>query len=107
MSMNESTKEKLNHAFETGNDAMIHHWSEVGGKETMLEIRANCMPQVDALTAAGWLWEIPLYEHSEPWPWAWRRPSRRVGSKGMRFASTQQAYNHLVRNSPENSITGE
>lgn len=53
-------------------------------------------PQVEALLAAKWLPD-PVHEDLEPWQWAWRRPPRRPGSKGMRFASTQQAYNALMK----------
>lgn len=66
-------------------------------ERTKLQIRANCMPQVDALIDAGWRFELPNSPDSEPWQWYWRRPPRRAGSKGMFFWSTQQAYNALQR----------
>lgn len=70
------------------------------GRCQMLQCRENGMPQVEALFAAGWLFE-PVHENSEPWQWAWRRPKRRKGSKGMRFASTNQAYQALRKEKPE------
>jgi hypothetical protein len=66
------------------------------GRCQMLQCRENSMPQVEALFAAGWLFE-PVSENSEPWQWAWRRPARLKGSKGMRFASTSQAYSVLMK----------
>jgi hypothetical protein len=53
-------------------------------------------PEVRALLAAGWIAE-PVRADSDPWQWAWRRPPRRPGSKGMRFASTGQAFNALKK----------
>lgn len=58
------------------------------------------MQQCDALIDAGWRFEIPHSDYLETWQWAWRRPPRRKG-QGMRFASTQQAYNHLRKLKPE------
>jgi hypothetical protein len=60
------------------------------------EWNKQCQPQVEALMAAGWVFEM-VYEDSDPWQWAWRRPPRRKNSNGMRFASTQQAFNALMR----------
>ena len=57
----------------------------------------KCMPQVRALMQAGWQFEVVHECAADPWQWAWRRPPRRAGSKGMRFASTEQAYNALMR----------
>jgi hypothetical protein len=59
------------------------------------------MQQCDALIDAGWRFEIPRATYLETWQWAWRRPPRRKASKGMRFASTQQAYNHLRKLKPK------
>lgn len=69
--------------------------------QTMLQIRADCIPQVDALIMAGWHWELPeiVNDHqgeTEPWQWYWRAPPKRKGSKGRRYLSTQQAYNALI-----------
>jgi hypothetical protein len=51
-------------------------------------------PQVYALLAAGWTFEVPSETATEPWQLYWRRP----GPRGGRFfASTQQAYNALQR----------
>lgn len=61
------------------------------------ESRMNALPQVDALMAAGWKWELPAVQDSEPWQWYWRRPPRRKGSKGRLFLSTNQAYQALMR----------
>ena len=80
-------------------------------KKTMLQVRRNCLPQVDALLAAGWRYELPEIVNrkddeppstldSEPWQWYWRRPARRKNSPGMKFWSTQMAYNALMRESP-------
>ena len=77
--------------------------------EIWLEIRRNCMPQVDALIAAGWRYELPeivnrkditVQENrmdTEPWQWYWRSPPKRQGSKGRKYLSTQQAFNALNR----------
>ncbi len=67
-------------------------------RECELESDRRNMAQVDALIDAGWKFEIPsMPDIMEVWQWAWRRPARRPGSKGMRFASTNQAYQHLRR----------
>lgn len=82
-------------------------------KQTMLEIRRNCMVEVDALLAAGWKYELPEIVNrkegdppssldSEPWQWYWRRPPRRKGSKGMKFWSTSMAFNALKREGKTN-----
>lgn len=57
----------------------------------------NGLAQADFLMEHGWKWELPSRPDSEVWQWAWRRPPRRAGWKGMRFASTNQAYMHLCR----------
>lgn len=84
-------------------------------EETMLEVRANCMPQVDALIAAGWKFELPEIVNrregdparigTEPWQWYWRSPPKRKGSKGRKHWSTQQAYNALKKQQPCNDET--
>lgn len=61
------------------------------------EGRMEAMPQVDALMAAGWKFEIPSQSGTEPWQWYWRRPPRRKGTKGRLFLSTNQAFNALKR----------
>ena len=66
-------------------------------EETKLISRRDCQHQVRALMAAGWVFELPASHDPEPWQWYWRRPPRRKGSKGRRFASTRQAYNALMR----------
>lgn len=75
-------------------------------KQAMLQVRANCMPEVDALLAAGWRFELPeivnrndgeFHSDTEPWQWYWRRPPRRKGSRGMKFWSTTMAFNALNR----------
>lgn len=79
---------------------------EEGARQTMLQVRANCMPQVDALVAAGWKFELPEIVNrkegetrmgTEPWQWYWRRPPRRKGGKGMKFWSTTMAFNAMRR----------
>jgi hypothetical protein len=77
------------------------------GKRVWLEIRRNCMPQVETLLAAGWRFELPeivnrternpVLMDTEPWQWYWRSPPKRKGSKGRKYLSTQQAYNALMR----------
>src|SRR5688572_18677930 len=72
-------------------------------EEIKLESRANCMPQVDALIAAGWRFELPEIVNggstleTEPWQWYWRSPPKRAGSKGRKFWSTNQAFNALKK----------
>lgn len=66
-------------------------------EEAKLESRNNCLPQVDALMAANWIFELPPIPDPEPWQWRWRRPSKRKGMKGRLFASTGQAYNALMK----------
>lgn len=84
-------------------------YMDEGAKQVMLEIRANCMPQVDALLAADWKFELPeivnrkdgeTHMGTEPWQWYWRAPAKRAGSKGRRYLSTQQAFNALQRGRP-------
>lgn len=99
---------------QTGDPAVVSSgWLddlEQGAKEAMLECRRNSLPQVDALLAARWKYELPEVVNrkeneppsnldSEPWQWYWRRPARRKNSKGMKFWSTQMAYNALMRES--------
>lgn len=43
------------------------------------------------LLAAGWMFELPSHDYLDPWQWAWRRPPKRPGKEGRRFASTGQA----------------
>lgn len=76
---------------------------------TLLQMRAGCMPQVDALMAAGWKFELPeIVNHnpprhnwsnirSEPWQWYWRSPPMRKNSKGRKYWSTQQAFTALSK----------
>lgn len=71
-------------------------WAILIARQRHYENRA-CMPQVEALLAAGWRFELPDVPDPDPWQWYWRRPPRRKGSKGMFFWSTQQAYNALMR----------
>ena len=66
-------------------------------EQAKLDSRNEAMPQVEALLAAGWMFELPDIDDSEPWQWYWRRPPRRKNSQGMFFWSTQQAYNALMR----------
>lgn len=61
-----------------------------------LAARRECMPQVHALLRAGWRFELPEGD-PEPSAWYWRRLPRRKGSKGMFFASTNQAYQAMMR----------
>jgi hypothetical protein len=76
---------------------------EAEGQKVWLEIRRNCMPQVDALIDAGWKFEIPEIvngwknSESEPWQWYWRSPPKRKNSKGRKYWSTTQAYNALMK----------
>jgi hypothetical protein len=73
---------------------------DIIGAAGRLQTTLDGMPQVEALMSAGWLFEC-VHENSEPWQWAWRRPKRRANSKGMRFASTNQAYQALRKENPE------
>jgi hypothetical protein len=66
-------------------------------KQSIKASAEAAMPQVEALMAAGWTFEIVSTSATEPWQWAWRRPPRRKNSPGMRFASTNQAFNALMR----------
>jgi hypothetical protein len=83
-------------------------------EQTKLEIRRNCMPQVDALLMAGWKYELPEIANrkdgenftrmdTEPWQWYWRAPSKRAGGKGRRYLSTNQAFNALQREAQNDS----
>jgi hypothetical protein len=65
---------------------------EAGGRHS----NAAAMPQVRALLAAGWRVEWPDHD-LDTWQWAWRRPARRPGQPGRRFASTNQAFQSLCR----------
>lgn len=82
-------------------------------EQTKLQIRRDCMPQVDALMSAGWKFELPEIVNrrdgenfrceTEPWQWYWRSPPKRPGSKGRRYLSTNQAFNamqHLTARPP-------
>jgi hypothetical protein len=55
-------------------------------------------PQFRALLAAGWQFEV-VNDDDELWQFAWRRPGKRPGKPGRRFASTNQAFNALQRGS--------
>jgi len=70
---------------------------KAGGEEVKLDAREACMPQVDALMAANWIFELPAIQDPEPWQWYWRRPSKVKGKKGRKFLSTNQAYNALMK----------
>ena len=62
------------------------------------KLRMETIIQCDFLIDHGWKWELPDGKFDwEAWQWYWRRPPRRKGSKGMKFWSTQQAFNHLSR----------
>ncbi len=84
-------------------------YMDLDAQQVMLEIRKNCMHQVDALIAAGWRFELPEIVNAkegeermgtEPWQWYWRAPAKRVGSNGRKYLSTQQAFNALKRTQP-------
>lgn len=76
-------------------------------EETKLESRRACMPEVDALIAAGWLFELPEIVNrkegdpprmeTEPWQWYWRAPKKGNRTQGRKYWSTTQAYNALKR----------
>lgn len=53
--------------------------------------------QAWALIRAGWRLEWPERDYLETFSWAWRRPPKRPGKPGRRFASTNQAYNAMMR----------
>lgn len=58
------------------------------------------LDKVQALIRAGWMPDLDLfdtYPDADPWQWAWRRPPKRKGTKGMRFGSTGHAYAALMR----------
>jgi len=80
--------------------AMRKQVLSAGANAVKLEARNECMPQVDALMGAGWLFELPAIQDPEPWQWYWRRPSKVKGKKGRLFMSTNQAYNALMRGTP-------
>lgn len=74
--------------------------------EARSAVGSRDMDQAMELWAAGWKSEVPNPEHndkhgfwsqSQVMSFYWRRPPRRPGSLGMRFYSTQQAYNALKR----------
>lgn len=83
---------------------------EESAEEVKLEIRANTMPEVDALLAAGWRFELPEIvngwsgNETEPWQWYWRSPPKRKGSKGQKYWSTTQAFNALRRQQPTSEV---
>jgi hypothetical protein len=81
-------------------------WPE-DAKASLLQCRANCMPQVDALIAAGWVFELPEVVNrkegeppgmdTEPWQWYWRSPKKGKRRRGHKYMSTQQAFNALQK----------
>jgi hypothetical protein len=52
--------------------------------------------EVRELISAGWMPELSDRDLM-PFQWAWRRPTKRPGKPGRRFASTGQAYGALQR----------
>jgi hypothetical protein len=73
---------------------------EVLAEEVKLECRRDSLPQVDALLAAGWRFELPGVR-DEPWQWYWRSPPKRAHSKGRKYLSTNQAFMALQRQSSD------
>jgi len=77
-------------------DMTQEEW-DAGVAATIHQGRMETLPQVDALMAANWKFEVPHENATEPWQLYWRRPPRRKNSKGMFFWSTNQAFNALKR----------
>ena len=61
------------------------------------ESNDNAMPQVRALLAAGWKYELPGDGDYDVWQWYWRSPPKRAGTRGRQYLSTNQAYNAMKR----------
>jgi hypothetical protein len=53
--------------------------------------------QAWALIRAGWRFEFPASSDPDVMSWYWRSPPKRKGSKGRFYASTNQAYNALMK----------
>lgn len=64
-----------------------------------IELRLSEMPRVWALIHAGWTYETldTPWMDRDPHSWRWRRPPRRAGRPGRKFASTGRAYNAMMR----------
>lgn len=83
-------------------------WDRATTIAAFLGLRESARSELDkvqALIAAGWLPDLELFDHhpdADPWQWAWRRPSKREGKPGRRFASTGQAYNAMRKESDGN-----
>lgn len=95
--LSEEEKKSLAHYIVNGNAEISRQAMHIGCQCTMLESREAALPQVDALMAAGWTFELPDVSGPEPWQWYWRRPARRKGKKGRKFLSTNQAFNAMLR----------
>ncbi len=78
----------------------VDDWSTFLSLSEELYLRSDTMKegrqQSRELFAAKWELELPG-EHLDPWQWAWRRPSKRTGKPGRRFASTNQAWRAMKR----------
>jgi hypothetical protein len=74
--------------------------------QVKLEARASAMIQANALMTAGWMFELPSLNDSEPWQWYWRSPPKGKRTVGRKYLSTNQAYNALMREpQPESETT--
>lgn len=70
---------------------------EISCRQAAERSNRDAMVQVNALMAAKWQMEVVSESATDPWQWAWRRPGKRPGKPGRRFASTNQAYMALMR----------
>jgi hypothetical protein len=82
-------------ALATGDNTLLN----AVGRRIMMRSEQN---KVWALIRAGWTFESEMNGHElYPFAWSWRRPPKRAGKPGRRFASTGQAYNAMMREREE------
>jgi hypothetical protein len=69
--------------------------SRIGKRFAERGCRREDRKQANELLAAGWTIVLPDSHDAPVMAWYWRRPPKRVGSKGRLFMSTNQAWNAM------------
>jgi hypothetical protein len=71
-------------------------WIKHAGQALREKCEQEYLIKAGDLMLAGWTPD-PVDHRNDMMSWKWRRPARRKNSKGMRFHSTDQAWNYLQR----------
>lgn len=80
---------------DNGWESPLLQFASEAGREEMNE---RDMQKALELWCAGWKSTVPSPSAPDIMSLYWRRPPRRPASLGMLFRSTDQAYNHLLKN---------